>query len=51
MDDAPLWFRYADNLVYVVRSVSEGRRVLTRIRRLLRKAGLVLKGEGRRSPT
>jgi hypothetical protein len=47
VDDAPLWFRYADNLVYAVQSESEGRRVLTRVRRLLRKAGLSLKGDER----
>ncbi len=45
VDEVLLWFRYADNLVYVVRSVSEGNRVLTLVRRLLRKVGLSLKGE------
>ena len=45
VDDVPLWFRYADNLVYVVQGMSEGHRVLSRIRRLLRKAGLALKGD------
>jgi RNA-directed DNA polymerase len=45
LDDALLWFRYADNLTYLVQNVSEGRRVLTRVRRLLRKAGLSLKGK------
>jgi RNA-directed DNA polymerase len=44
-DNAPLWFRYADNLVYPVQNVSEGRRVLARVRRLLRKVGLSLKGK------
>ena len=44
MDNAPLWFRYADNLVYVVRSVTEGRRVLTRIRRQLQQSRPVLEG-------
>jgi hypothetical protein len=44
-DDALLWHRYADNLVYVCQSVSEGRRVLARVRRLLRKVGLSLKGK------
>lgn len=45
VDDALLWFRYADNLVYAVQNMSEGRRVLTRVRRLLRKVGLELKEE------
>jgi retron-type reverse transcriptase len=45
VDAVLLWFRYADNLVYAVQSVSEGRRVLTRVRRLLRKVGLSLKGK------
>jgi retron-type reverse transcriptase len=45
MNDALLWFRYADNLVYAVQSVSEGYRVLAGVQSLLRKAGLSLKGD------
>lgn len=43
---SPLWFRYADNLVYLVQSVSKGRQILRKVRRLLRPLGLTLKGEG-----
>jgi hypothetical protein len=41
----PSWFRYADNLVYACRDVSEGHRMLSYVRRLLQGAGLSLKGE------
>lgn len=44
--ESPLWFRYADNLVYLARSVSEGRQVLRKVRGLLRPLGLTLKREG-----
>jgi hypothetical protein len=39
------WFRYADNLCYLCRGMSEGRRVLTKVNRLLEPFGLTLKGE------
>ena len=45
MDEVLLWFRYADNLVYLVQSKTEGHRVLTRVRSLLRNVGLSLKGK------
>lgn len=41
----PPWFRYADNLVYLCRSVSEGCKALKRSRSLLAKVGLSLKGK------
>jgi RNA-directed DNA polymerase len=41
----PLWLRYADNLVFVARSVSEGTQILNQTRRLLKPAGHTLKGE------
>jgi hypothetical protein len=40
----PPCYRYADNLVYLCRGVSEGHRVLERVRRLLEPAGFTLKG-------
>jgi hypothetical protein len=40
----PHWLRYADNLVYVAQSVTEGTQLLDRARRLLGPAGHVLKG-------
>jgi hypothetical protein len=43
--DHPHWLRYADNLVYAVRSVTEGHQILDRARRLLGPAGHTLKGE------
>jgi len=44
-DDTPPWYRYADNLVYLCRSVSEGCRVLDRSRNLLARVHLSLKGQ------
>ncbi len=41
----PLWLRYADNLVFVARSVSEGTQILNRAHQLLETAGYTLKGE------
>jgi len=41
----PLWFRYADNLVYVANSVSEGKHLLGRIGRLIKPLGIIVKGE------
>jgi hypothetical protein len=43
--DHPRWLRYADNLVYAVRSVTEGHQILDRARQLLKPAGYTLKGE------
>jgi hypothetical protein len=43
--DHPLWLRYADNLVFAARSVTEGTQLLDRARRLLGPAGHTLKGE------
>jgi hypothetical protein len=43
--DHPLWLRYADNLVFVTRSVTEGAKILDRARRVLGPAGHTLKGE------
>lgn len=40
----PPWFRYADNLAYACHDVSEGRRILDRVRKHLAPAGLQLKG-------
>jgi RNA-directed DNA polymerase len=40
-----LWYRYADNLVYLCQSVSEGNQILDRIRNLLHPTGLTLKGK------
>src|SRR5262249_9780348 len=40
----PPWYRYADNLVYICQSVSEGRQVLMKARHLLEQADFTLKG-------
>ena len=40
----PPWYRYADNLVYICQSVSEGQQVLMRARHLLEQADFTLKG-------
>jgi hypothetical protein len=40
----PLWLRYADNLVFVTRSVTEGVKILNQAHRLLVTAGHTLKG-------
>jgi retron-type reverse transcriptase len=39
-----LWYRYADNLVYLVRSQAEGHQARQAVTDLLRSAGLALKG-------
>jgi hypothetical protein len=39
------WYRYADNLVYACRNMTQGSQVLNRAHRLLRPHGLELKGE------
>jgi retron-type reverse transcriptase len=39
------WFRYADNLCYLARSVSEGRQALRKAIHLLEPLGMTLKGE------
>jgi hypothetical protein len=44
-DNPPRQFQYADNLVYICRSVSEGAQALQRARALLQPAGFTLKGE------
>jgi retron-type reverse transcriptase len=41
----PPWLRYADNVVYPCRSVSEGRQILDRTRQLLRAVNMDLKGK------
>ncbi len=41
-----LWYRYADNLVYVTKSVSEGQQALCQARDLLCHVGMTLKGPG-----
>jgi hypothetical protein len=41
----PPWNRWADNLTYLCRSVTEGNQALQRARALLQPAGLSLKGE------
>jgi retron-type reverse transcriptase len=41
----PLWLRYADNLVFAARSVTEGAQILDQTRRFLEQAGHTLKGE------
>jgi RNA-directed DNA polymerase len=46
VDNKPLWFRYADNVVYLSKSVSEGRRMLAEVSRLLDPLGMFLKGNG-----
>jgi len=38
-----LWYRYADNILYLGQSVSEGRQMLTRVEQLLQPHGLSLK--------
>jgi hypothetical protein len=43
--DNPLRFKYADNLVYLCRSVSEGQRAIESDDALLRRSGFSLKGE------
>jgi hypothetical protein len=43
--DHPHWLRYADNLVFATRSVTEGAQILDRARWLLEMAGHTLKGE------
>jgi retron-type reverse transcriptase len=43
--DHPPWFRYADNLVYLAMSVSEGNQFLEHVRQLLSPAGFTLKGK------
>jgi len=42
----PFWLRYADDLAYLTREVSEGRKVRERSADLLRQVGLTLKGPG-----
>jgi hypothetical protein len=44
-DQHPPWYRYADNLVYICQSVSEGHQALNRSHQLLGKADFTLKGE------
>jgi hypothetical protein len=44
-DNPSRQFQYADNLVYLCRSVTEGNQALQRARALLQPAGLSLKGE------
>lgn len=44
-DDTTPWYRYADNVLYLCRSVSEGSRMLDRSRSLLARVHLSLKGE------
>jgi len=41
----PVWYRWADNLAHLGRTVSEGHQALQRTRELLQAAGLTLKGE------
>jgi retron-type reverse transcriptase len=41
------WFRYADNIVYLTREVSEGLGARERAAELLKQVGLTLKGPGR----
>ncbi len=43
LDVTPFWFRFADNLVYLVQDVNEGERVVEDVSRLLSKANLELK--------
>jgi hypothetical protein len=43
--DHPLWLRYADNLVFAARCVTEGAQILAQARRLLGQAGHTLNGE------
>src|SRR6185295_6749185 len=42
--DSPSWYRYADNLAYRCRDVTEGHRALERARQLLAPVGLSPKG-------
>jgi len=44
-DEVLLWFRYVDNLTYLVQSMSEGYRAITRVQTLLGEAKLSLKEE------
>lgn len=44
-DPCPLWYRYADNLIYVSQSVPEGQQVLAKAQKFVQEAGLFLKGE------
>jgi RNA-directed DNA polymerase len=44
-DNKPLWFRYADNVVYLGQGVSEGRQALAAVSALLHPLGLSLKGD------
>jgi len=44
-DNGTLWFRYADNLVYLSRSVNEGHRILGSVREYLERVNMTLKGE------
>jgi RNA-directed DNA polymerase len=39
------WWRYADNVVYLCQSMSEGRQTLTEVGRLLEPLGMTLKGQ------
>jgi RNA-directed DNA polymerase len=41
----PPWFRYADNLVYLCKGVSEGHQALHHVRQMLEPAGFFLKGK------
>jgi retron-type reverse transcriptase len=45
VDNKPLWYRYADNLVYLAQSVSEGKAMLGKVTQLLQPLGLTLKAE------
>jgi retron-type reverse transcriptase len=40
----PLWLRYADNVLFATRSVTEGAQILDEARQLLERAGHTLKG-------
>lgn len=46
MMEAPFWFRYADNLCFLARNVSEGRLLMRKVRRLLNPLGLTLRDDG-----
>lgn len=46
VDNKPLWYRYADNLVVLAGSVTEGRHALATVSTLLQPLGLTLKGDG-----
>jgi retron-type reverse transcriptase len=43
--DEPRWFRYADNLAYLAKRVSEGEQALERVSRLLEPLPMSLKGK------